>query len=135
MYRLPSPAKVGDHGGDVLTGAVPTEGGQATLLVGPGAVGRVHVRVRRAGVNQVGRDPTLAEIAGNALGQPYERRLAHRVEGDPGRRHPLSEAAPDAEDPPAVRMCGTAAWIATKTARTWTATSSRAPLLLRSLQL
>src|SRR3569833_4355877 len=66
----PLAGEVGDHARDVRALAVAAQRGHGALPVGRRALGRVHRGVDRPGMNQVGGDATLAQLAGQRLRAP-----------------------------------------------------------------
>ena len=76
------------------------------LRVGCLAIRRVHLGVGRAGVHQVDGDAARPELAGQAAIERQQRRLRHRIYGDPAERHALGEPRADRDDAAAIGQMG-----------------------------
>src|SRR5438105_10964272 len=61
--------QVGDKAGDLIGIAIALKRGDGNQRLGEVAVGRIHVRINRAGLDVVDGDAARAEVSGNSLGE------------------------------------------------------------------
>ena len=94
--------EVSDHVGNVLGLAVAAEGSGPRLIGGAFRIGRIHVGVDRARLDDIDRDVPWPEIARQTASQIRDGAFRHRINRDAGTGNAFAQAAADRDHSAAI---------------------------------